>query len=145
MTTIAGDNLIGFYASFNGPGYDQDQIKSYLWGENGLKSKLGSIKWLDYGQDFHLILLQFHTNPIPYERQHIREIENYRRKEKSIGIPIIVDNTNFFSLNEKERQAFLKITILKRLDLLNEKIKRNKLDLDIEKLKEKIENLLVID
>jgi hypothetical protein len=134
MTTTNSDNLLGFYASFNGPGKDQDEIKNYLWGKNGLKEKLLSIKWQDYGNDFHLILFQFHTNPIPYERENLRIIENYRRKEKAIGIPIIVDDDNFFNLKEIQRQLFFKQTMIERLGLLKEKVKRNKLDLDIDKL-----------
>ena len=142
MSEIQNDNLIGFYASFNGHGQAQDEIKDFLWGDNGLKSKLKSVKWNNYGKDFQLILCQFHTNPIPYERDHLKEIENYRRKEKSIGIPIIVDNDNFFKLNSYDRQKFFLTTILYRLDLLKEKVKRNKLDLDILKLKRDIELIL---
>ena len=142
MTTTNSDNLLGFYASFNGPGKDQDEIKNYLWGENGLKEKLLSLKWQDYGNDFRLILFQFHTNPIPYERENLRVIENYRRKEKSIGIPIIVDNENFFKLDEIKRQDFFRTTIIDRLQLLKEKVKRNKLDLDIDKLIPDVENKL---
>ena len=56
-------------------------------------------------------------------------------KEKSIGIPVILDQENFFKLTETDRQKFFHSTILKRLELLREKVKRNKLDLDIEKLK----------
>ena len=60
---------------------------------------------------------------------------NYRRKEKSIGIPVILDQENFFKLTETDRQKFFHSTILIRLEFLREKVKRNKLDLDIEKLK----------
>jgi macrodomain Ter protein organizer (MatP/YcbG family) len=72
----------------------------------------------------------------------LRKIENYRRKEKSIGVPIIIDEANFFSLNAIERQEFLTNTILTKIDLLREKVKRNKLDLDVSKLKEDIARLL---
>jgi hypothetical protein len=142
MTAITDDNIIGFFASFNGPGQDQDQVKAYLWGDNGLKNRLKSLKWQNFGQDFHLILFQFYVNPIPYEREHLREIESYRRKEKAIGIPVILDEENFFKLNEVDRQKYLADIILNKLDLLREKVKRNKLDLNISQLKNNIEALL---
>jgi hypothetical protein len=142
MTTIPDDNLIGFYASFMTPDSDQNLIKNYLWSEDGLKNKLSSIKWQTYGHDFHLILFQFYVKPIPALRNNLRKIENYRRKEKSIGVPIIIDEANFFSLNVIERQKFLTNTILIKIDLLREKVKRNKLDLDVSKLKEDIAKLL---
>ena len=139
------DNLIGFYASFNADDHDKELVKSYLWADNGLKNKLKSLKWSNYGQDFHIILFQVYSKPIPYLRDALREIENYRRKEKSIGVPIIIDELNFFNLSEKDRQSFFKNIILNKLDLLQDKIKRNKLDLDIIKLKQDIEILLSND
>lgn len=100
------------------------------------------MKWYDYGQDFHLVLFQFYVKPIPYLRDSLREIENYRRKEKSIGIPLIIDEENFFKLDIADRQIFLKRTILDKLELLKEKVKRNKLDPDILGLKKEVEKLL---
>jgi hypothetical protein len=141
-TVTEQDNLIGFYASFNAGENQEEKVRSYLWGEKGLKEKLKSLKWKDYGTDFKLILFQIYTNPILFERQHLKEIENYRRKEKSIGIPVIIDQKNFFKLNESDRQEFFRKTIQKRLDLLNERVNRNKLDLDIVRLKKNIDELL---
>ncbi|ESU25231.1 hypothetical protein FLJC2902T_31730 [Flavobacterium limnosediminis JC2902] len=141
-TAIIDNCLIGFYASFNEPGIDQDQIKTLIWGENGLRKKLKSLKWQTYGQDFHLILFQIYVKPIPYLREALREIENYRKKEKSIGISIILDDENFFNLNEAERQKFVKTILNNKLDLLSKKIKSNNLDLDIEKLKIDIDSSL---
>lgn len=141
MSTTPENNLIGFYASFNTDESSQKNVMDYLWGENGLNSKLKTIKWLSYGEDFHLVLFEFYVNPIPYERNALREIGNYRRKEKSIGIPIILDEV-FFQLDEIDRQTFLKTIILNKLDLLKEKIKRNKLDLNIISLKQNVELLL---
>jgi len=142
MTTIKDDSLIGFYASLNSGEDEQELVKKYLWGDNGLKEKLKTLKWFDYGQDFHLILFQFYVRPIPYLRENLREIENYRAKEKSIGIPMIIDEDNFFRHNTADKDLFLKQTMLDKLDLLKPKLKRNELDLDIERLKCDIEKLL---
>ncbi|MXV52362.1 hypothetical protein GS399_15415 [Pedobacter sp. HMF7647] len=144
MTAVADNNILGFYASFQSGETDQELIKQYLWGDAGLKERLKSLKWQEFGQDFHLILFEIYVKPIPYLRDALKEIGNYRRKEKSIGIPVILDQENFFSLTETDRHKFFHSTILKRLELLKEKVKRNKLDLDLEKLKTKADKLLLV-
>ena len=144
MTAITDDNIFGFYASFHSGENQEDKVKEYLWGKNGLNEILKPLKWQIYGQDFHLILFQVYSKPIPYLRNALREIESYRRKEKSVGIPIILDEENFFNLNEMDRQKFFQTTIQNKLDLLKEKVKRNKLDLGIDKLKLDVDRLLNI-
>jgi hypothetical protein len=121
MTTIEDGNLIGFYASFGFDDNDEELVKTYLWGDNGLKDKLKSLKWQEYGQDVHLILFQFYVKPIQYLRDNLREIENYRRKEKSIGISLIIDEQNFFKLDATDGQVFLKKAILNKLEILKER------------------------
>ena len=144
MTENHNDNLIGFYASFNMDDKESNKeiVKSFLWGKNGLKEKLKTIKWNSYGQDFQLILFQFYVNPISQLRDNLKEIESYRRKEKAIGIPVVIDKKNFFKLNESKKWEFLNNTIIDKLDLLVEKVKRNKLDLNVGLLKTDVENLL---
>ena len=134
MTEKIDDNIIGFYASFNMDEADQELVKSYLWSDNGLKSKLSHLKSKDYGQGLQIILFQFYVKPIPYLRKNLKEIENYRPKEKSIGIPVILDNENFFNLSETDRQQFFKETIIDKLKLVELKVKRNKLKFDISQL-----------
>ena len=144
MTITVDDNIFGFYASFQSGETDQELVKKYLWGDNGLKEKLKGLKWQEFGQDFHIILFEIYVKPIPYLRDALKEMGNYRRKEKSIGIPVILDQENFFKLTEIDRHKFFHSTILKRLELLKEKVKRNKLDLDIEKLKTEADKLLLV-
>lgn len=134
MTKKIDDNIIGFYASFNMDEADQEIVKSYLWSDNGLKSKLSHLKWEDYGNGLQIILFQVYVKPIPYEREKLKEIENYRPKEKSIGIPIILDNENFFKLSENDRQQFFAESIVKKLGLVELQVKRNKLDFNISQL-----------
>ena len=88
-----------------------------------------------------MILFQFYVNPIPYMLESLKEIEGYRKKEKSIGIPIIITDDNFFNRTEAERYRFLKESMLKKLDLLAEVIKKKKLDTNIELLKANLEKL----
>ena len=128
------ENIIGFFASFNSGETDKELIKTHLWGDNGLNSKLAHLKWKNYGQGFQLILFQAYVKPIPYLRKNLREIENYRPKEKSIGIPIILDNENFFLLSQTDQQQFFAETIIEKLGLVELKVKRNKLEFNISQL-----------
>jgi hypothetical protein len=71
----------------------------------------------------------------------LKEIERYRPKERTIGIPIIIHDENFFNRTDFERRKFLKDVILEKLDLLANVVKRNKLDTDIELLKSDVQKL----
>jgi hypothetical protein len=73
----------------------------------------------------------------------LNEIENYRKKEKSIGVPVIVDNENFFSKSKEARHAFLKQSIFKKLDVLTEVVKKKKLDTKMDLLKSDLEKILI--
>lgn len=134
MAEKTDENIIRFYASFNAGETDQELIKSYLWNDNGLKNKLAHLKWKNYGQDLQIILFQVYVKPIAYLRKNLRKIENYRPKEKSIGISVILDHKNFFKLSESDRQQFFAETIVEKLGLVELKVKRNKLDFDISQL-----------
>lgn len=118
-------------------------VKEHLWGENGLKNRFSTLKWQDYGTDIVLILFEFNVNPIPYLRENLKEIGSYRRKEKSIGIPTILDNENFFELDENEQLDFLKNRIIEKLSLVKEKVKRNKLNFNIDGLISDVKKLCV--
>jgi len=111
--------------------------------DEGLSITLKELKYQDYGNDLKTILFQFFVNPIPYQRMHLKKIENYRKNEKSIAISIIIDDENFFIRNEKGRINFLKEIILSKIEKLSEKIKKTKLDTDIGKLKMDLEKLLI--
>ena len=134
MTEKINDNVIRFFASFNAGETDQELVQSYIWSDSGLNNRLSHLKWKNYGKGLKIILFQIYTKPILYERRNLREIENYRPKEKSIGIPIILDNENFFKLSEPDRQKFFAESIVQKLGLLALKVKRNKLNFDIVRL-----------
>lgn len=120
-----------------------DLFRSYIWGEKGISNVLKKLKNKDYGNDMSIILFQFYINPIPHQLQHLKPIENYRKSEKSIGIPIIITDENFFSKSEEGRYNFLKRTILEKLDLLAEVTKKKKLDTKMDLLKADLQKLLV--
>ena len=119
-----------------------DLFSSYIWGEKGISDVLKLFKHEDYGKDLLTILFQFYVKPIPYLQQNLKEIENYRKGEKSIGIPIIVNNENFFIESEEGRYRFLKQSILIKLNILAEVVRKKKLDINIELLKDNISELL---
>ena len=57
-----------------------DEFRSYIWGEKGIDVSLKSLSYVDYGKDLKRILFQFYIMPCDYERIHIKEIEQYRKK-----------------------------------------------------------------
>ena len=131
MMEKTDNRLIGFSASYNSGEPQQEFINNYLWGQNGFNEKLSHLQYDNYGEELEIILFRIHVKPFHYERKHLKEIENYRRKEKSISIPIILDDTNFFGLSETEREQFFVKTIIEKLELVELKVKRNKLNFDI--------------
>ena len=147
-------NILGCYVSITSGKYDDDQktkdlaseqgqlFRTYIWGEKGICDTLKKLKHQNYGKDLILILFQFHVNPFVIELQNLKEIENYRRKEKAIGIPIIVNNENFFCKSEEARYAFLKQSIFQKLDVLAEVVKTKKFDTKMDLLKSDLEKIL---
>jgi hypothetical protein len=144
------DNILGCFMKI---GFDpnlteQDFVNldkaftPYIWGERGISDTLKKLKHEDYGKDIVLALFQFNVKPTPMELQRLKEIEPYRAKEKAIGIPIIVNDENFFNKSEEGRYSFLKQSILQKLDLLEEVVKKKKLDTNMEQLKTDIQKIL---
>ena len=67
-------------------------FRSYIWGEIGLDCFVKRIVYSDYGQDLRRILFQFYVLPCDYVRMHILAAEKYRKREKAIGLPIIIEH-----------------------------------------------------
>lgn len=152
---IDDKNIFGCYVSVTQAYPDSDQktkdlateqgrlFRAYVWSEKGICEIIKKLNRDDYGKDLKLALFQFYINPIPMMEQALKDIESYRKKEKSIGIPIIVNYSNFFSKSESERYDFLRESILQKLDLLGEVVKKKKLDTNMELLKSDLKNILI--
>ena len=139
------DNIFGCFVS--GPAVRSDDSKktmdlaadqgklfrSYIWGEKGICPTLKTLVNKDYGSDLVLVLFEFYVSPWLSWRQSIKDIE-YRKNEKSIGIPIIIDQDNFFDRNERERLAFLKRVLMQKMDILKEVVIQKKLATRIDNL-----------
>lgn len=144
------DNIFGcfFKIGFDPNKSEQEFVnlanifRIYISGEKGISYKLKELRHEDYGRDLVLALFQFNVEPAPMEVEKLKPIENYRKSERAIGIPIIVNDENFFSKSESERYSFLKESILQKLDLLAEVVKKKKLDTNMELLKSDLENVL---
>ncbi|WP_461791382.1 hypothetical protein [Pedobacter sp.] len=117
-------------------------IRSFLWASGGFIEKIKKLEYPDYGNDLKIILFQFYVNPIPDLLKELQEIESYRKKEKSIGIPIVLNDENFLSMSEENRAAYLKSIVLRKMDILKKAIVRNGLDTRIELLKNDLEKVL---
>jgi hypothetical protein len=147
-------NILGCYVSVTLANSDADQqtkdlatekgqlFRAYIWGEKGICEIIKKLNQEDYGKDLELALFQFYVNPIPAMEQSIKEIEGYRKKEKSIGMPIVINDRNFFSKSEEERYGFLKQSLFQKLDLLAEVVERKKLDTNVELLKVDLQSIL---
>lgn len=118
------------------------EFRTYVWGEIGIDHILKKLNNEDYGEDLKLALFQFYLIPLPFELQGIRDIEEYRKGEKSIGMSIIITDENFFSKSEEGRYNFLKQSILQKLDLLSDTVKKKKLDTRVDLLKADLKKLL---
>ena len=116
-------------------------FSSYIFGNKGISEILKKLKHKDYGEDLMLILFKFYVKPIPYLKQSLKDIENYRKNEKAIGIPIVVTEENFFNQSDEQRYKFLKDSILQKLDILSEVIKKKKLDTNVMLLKMDLRNI----
>ena len=110
-----------------------DEFRTYIWGEMGIDVLLKSLSYIDYGKDLKRILFQFYIMPCDYERIHIKEIDQYRKKENAIGIPIIVERS-FFQFSETERREFLVSSMLSKFNILGNVVKNKKLDTNMTKL-----------
>lgn len=137
----SNENILGCFVSSTIGDENGNVFRSYIYGENNLSETIKMLKHNDYGEDLKLILFQFYVNPIPYLLENLKPIENYRKSEKAIGIPIIVNDENFFSKSESERYDFLRESILQKLDLLAEVVKKKKLDTNIKLLKSDLKNV----
>jgi hypothetical protein len=148
------NNILGCYASLTQASLDSnkktqdllsdqgDLFRKYLWDSNGISNKLKSLINTNYGIDLKLGLFEFYVNPIPSMENALKPIGAYRKSEKSIGMPIIINGENFFSKSEGERIQFLKDSILKKMDLLEEVVKKKKLDTNMSLLKADLETVL---
>ena len=151
---IDDKNIFGCYVSATQAAPDADQqtkelaaekgrlFRNYIWGEKGICDTLKKLNQDDYGKDLKLALFQFYVNPIPIMEQALKEIESYRKNEKSIGMSIVVNDKNFFSKSEEGRNSFLKQSILQKLDLLTVVVKKKKLDTKMELLRVDLQKLL---
>ena len=143
------DNIFGcfFKIGFDPKLNEQEAInlastfKNYIWGKEGICDTMKKLKHKDYGNDLILVLFEFNVKPTLIELQHSKEIGSYRKNEKSIGIPILVNDENFFSKSELDRYDFLRESILQKVDLLSEVVKKKKLDTNMELLKSDLKNI----
>lgn len=151
INTMNDNNIFGCFVSVTSGPSEIEQKKAselgskfreYIWGIDGFSETIKKIQYEDYGKDLVLILFQFYINPLQYILQNLKELESYRKKEKSIGVPIIINDENFFAKSEKERFEFLRSEVLRKMDLLKETVVKKKLDTKIHLLRQDLEELI---
>lgn len=134
-------NVIGYFHSLEVPynateeqevALEQKRIE-FVVSIDKVKDRTDLLDYRDYGTDLHLILFQFHLFPNDETLSLYKGVENYRSKEKSIGINISIDN-QFFKFSDQERRRFLNDMMLDRMKELVQRLSRKKLDFEFEKL-----------
>lgn len=150
------DKIIGFFVSYQSliAGFTESEkekvetqgksFENYIWHDSdSLDRRLENIVFSDFGFDLELILFEFYINPLECEKKyHKKEIGNYDKNEKSVGIPVFVTDESFFDKSDDEKRKFLNKVIIDRLILLKEMVKKKKLDTDVDKLIDVVQSLL---
>lgn len=134
-------SIIGFTSTSNIGDKNGVEFREYLNGIDSIRNKFNNLIHSKYGNDLILILFEFYVNPFLQIQNHLKEIGNYRKSEKSIGIPIIINDENFFNKTEQDRYDFLKQIIIQKIDVLAEVVKKKKLDTNMNLLKADLEKL----
>ncbi|QQS22280.1 hypothetical protein IPM09_01920 [Candidatus Saccharibacteria bacterium] len=108
----------------------------YLWGpdgHSGLSARFKNHLSGDYGKDISLVLLRFNVNPLP-NWPAMKDVDNYRPSEKSIGAWITIDDEYFSLPDDAAKERFVRDRILDRLETISKRFKARKLDADIDRL-----------
>lgn len=117
-----------------------DIFRSYIWGDDGIDSLIKQISYYDYGRDIRRILIQFYVMPCDYERMNIKEVESYRKKEKSIAVSIIIEE--YFFNTVKDRKDIISSSIISSIEKLENIIRKRNLDTNIKQLVSDLRNIL---
>lgn len=146
-------NIFGCFVSGSSTNYNDSQVirdlakskgkefRKYIWGDNGISEPLKKLQYEDYGKDVKMVLFQFYVNPIPYLEENLKKSEIYRKREKSMGVPIIVNDENFFEKNEKDRYRFLMESIFDAVKIVEKIVEDKNLDTNMQLLKEDLEKV----
>lgn len=121
---------------------DGKTVRDFLWGDKSIDIEFKKTDYHNYGEDMKLILFQFYLNPIGYDMKYIEGIEPYRKKEKAIGIPIIIWMDDFLKLTNKDKYLFLQNIFTEKMDLLEAVVKKKKLDTNMPRLRSDLDAIL---
>lgn len=116
-------------------------VRDFLWGDQGIDVEFKKTDYHNYGKDMKLILFKFYLNP-DSELKYIEEIESYSKKEKAIGIPIIIWMDDFLKLTDKAKYVFLQNIFTEKMNLLEAVVKKKKLDTNMPKLRIDLDMIL---
>lgn len=108
----------------------------YVWGDSGLGQLIKRrTSGKSYGSDLDLLLIKFYiegkfSSYLPLEPK----LGNYTSRSKDIGIDIAVTKELFHSRNEFERREFVVDSTLNAVELIRDKLKKKKLNIDFDAL-----------
>lgn len=149
-TSIFGCYVSNYLGEMNDPqekkneAQEQGKIfRNYIWSEKGIDSSIKTLNRFCYGNDLELILFQFYLNPVSLQIKELEDIAIYKKRERSIKIAIIINNANFFSRDEKQRQDFIRSAMIRKMDLLEDIVIKKKLDTKIDQLRNDLMKVLI--
>jgi hypothetical protein len=117
-------------------------FRKYIWNENGINNILKGFDCKNYGNDVEMILFEFYINPIMEQFKYIAKGFTFKKKQKAIGIPIVITDDNFFNKPENIKIQIIKETIVEKMILLFEYIKNKKINIQLDILINELKNKL---
>jgi hypothetical protein len=100
-----------------------------------------NLDYAKYGKDLEMILFYQYIYPYPELKSNIKSIPSYSKKEKSIGINIIIEDI-FVGLSEAEKVKYVLHELLGGLNKASDIIRIKKLDTKIDLLIQDITEIL---
>lgn len=91
------------------------EFRDIIWGVNyGIDLKLKKFNCENYGKDIEYILIKYYVLPSSDELDFIKDIENYRKSDRSFALSIVIKD-DFFELTLDKKYSFIQKEILKRI------------------------------
>ena len=141
MTVFPSIQFTGF-GSLEGSTMQQgNAFRGALMGDGGIARQMSVFLHRDYGVDLRSIEFQFHILPDSYERNSIHTITPYAKSLRQICVSIIVEE-EFFAMSEPKRVAWIKQKLLWVMPLVEEEVKKRRLDTQIDRLSDEVKIVL---
>jgi hypothetical protein len=108
-----------------------EMFTPYVWGQNGLGTRLVKELRQEYGSDLKLLLIMYYIEgKFAVNGPEQAKVNSYSNKNKDISVAISVTSKLFHLRNEFERREFIVDSSLFAIQMVEEKLKKRKLQID---------------